>query len=171
MDRLYAPWRWEYIVNPKPTDCPFCDYLSQDPTRDAENNILLRGQNAFVVLNRFPYSNGHIMVLPNRHVSMLEDLEDGCQAELMQLTTYCTKILRRAYHPQGFNVGINLGKVAGAGMETHLHIHIVPRWEGDTNFMPVIGQTRMLPEELADTFRRLRDIIETDEPPPAFQLP
>lgn len=168
MDRLYAPWRWDYIVNPKPSDCPFCAYLSQDPSGDAENNVLLRRQNAFIVLNRFPYSNGHIMVLPNRHVSMLEDLEDACQAELMQLTTYCTKILRRAYHPHGFNVGINLGKAAGAGMETHLHIHIVPRWQGDTNFMPVIGQTRMLPEELSDTYKRLRAIIENDEPPPTI---
>lgn len=166
MDRLYTPWRWDYIVNPKPTDCPFCDYLAQNPAHDAENNILLRGQNAFIVLNRFPYSNGHIMVLPNRHVSMLEDLSESCLAEVMRLTTYCTNILSRAYHAHGFNVGINLGKAAGAGMEAHLHVHIVPRWEGDTNFMPVIGKTRTLPEVLDDTYRRLRAIIESDEPPP-----
>jgi ATP adenylyltransferase len=148
------------MVNPKPTDCPFCDYLHQDPSHDPQNYLLLRGEHAFVVLNRYPYSNGHIMVLPNKHVSMLTDLHPAALAELMLLTTYSTDILKRAYHAHGFNVGINLGKAAGAGMELHLHIHIVPRWEGDTNFMPVIGHTKVLPESLDDTYARLRTLMD-----------
>ena len=160
MDRLYTPWRWDYMVNPKPSNCPFCDYLDQDNGHDAENYLLVRGEHAFIVLNRYPYSNGHIMVLPNRHVSMLTDLEPAALAELMLLTTYSTDILKRAYHAHGFNVGINLGKAAGAGMEPHLHIHIVPRWEGDTNFMPVIGHTKVLPESLDDTYARLRALVD-----------
>ncbi len=160
MDRLYTPWRWDYMVNPKPTDCPFCDYLHQDPSHDPGNLLLLRGEYAFVVLNRYPYSNGHLMVLPNVHASMLTDLDDACQQELMLMTTYCTRILQMAYYPHGFNVGINLGKAAGAGMEPHLHIHIVPRWEGDTNFMPVVGHTKVLPESLDDTYARLRALVD-----------
>jgi len=148
------------MVNPKPTDCPFCDYLHQDSSHDPENYLLLRGEHAFVVLNRYPYSNGHLMVLPNMHVSMLTDLDDACQGELMLMTTYCTRILQMAYFPHGFNVGINLGKAAGAGMEPHLHVHIVPRWEGDTNFMPVIGHTKVLPESLDDAYDRLRALVE-----------
>jgi ATP adenylyltransferase len=148
------------MVNPKPTNCPFCDYLAQEKGHDAENYVLVRGEHAFIVLNRYPYSNGHLMVLPNRHVSRLTDLDPDTQAELMWLTTYSTDILKRAYHAHGFNVGINLGKAAGAGMEPHLHIHIVPRWEGDTNFMPVIGHTRVLPESLADTYARLRALVD-----------
>lgn len=164
MDRLYTPWRWDYIVNPKPSNCPFCDYLQQDPSHDRDNYVLYRGPHAFIVLNRYPYSNGHVMVLPNAHVSMLEDTDEATQIEMMLLTTYCTTILRQAYHPHGYNVGINLGKAAGAGMELHLHIHIVPRWEGDTNFMPVIGQTKILPEYLADTYQRLRGLTEKHPP-------
>ncbi|RME82388.1 MAG: HIT domain-containing protein [Caldilineae bacterium] len=160
MDRLYTPWRLPYIVNPKPSNCPFCDYLHQDPARDPDNLLLLRGRHAFVVLNRFPYNNGHLMVLPNQHVAYLTDLDDATQAEIMKLTTYCTDLLGRAFRAHGFNVGINLGKAAGAGMEPHLHVHIVPRWEGDTNFMPVIAKTRVLPEWLADTYERLRQAME-----------
>ena len=159
MDRLYTPWRWDYMVNPKPTNCPFCDYLAQDPSHDRENFLLVRSERAFVVLNRYPYSNGHLMVLPNQHASRLTDLDQATQAELMLLTTYCTDILKRSYHAHGFNVGINLGKAAGAGMELHLHIHVVPRWEGDTNFMPVIAQTKVLPESLADSYDRLHALV------------
>ncbi len=160
MDRLYTPWRLPYIMNPKPADCPFCDYLLQDPSHDSENMMLVRGQHAFIVLNRFPYSNGHLMVLPNEHVSQLVELEGHTQTEIMRLTTYCTQILDNAFHPHGFNVGINLGKAAGAGMEAHLHVHIVPRWTGDTNFMPVVAQTRTLPEWLADTYSRLLILVK-----------
>ncbi len=167
MDRLYTPWRWDYIVNPKPSHCPFCAYLQQDPSHDPENYILYRGNHAFIVLNRYPYSNGHTMVLPNQHIAMLEDTDRETQNEMMALTTYCTALLRRAYHAHGFNVGINLGKAAGAGMEPHLHIHIVPRWEGDTNFMPVIGKTKVLPETLDETYARLSTLMQ-EFPPPAL---
>ena len=160
MERLYTPWRLPYIVNPKPDDCPFCYYLSLDPAHDPENLLLLRGRNAFVVLNRYPYSNGHLMVLPNEHVMRLDEIDDATQAEIMKLTTYCTLILEQAYHPHGFNVGLNLGKAAGAGMEAHLHMHIVPRWQGDTNFMPVLAETKVLPELLQETYERLRALVE-----------
>lgn len=167
MNRLYTPWRWDYIVNPKPSNCPFCDYLQQDPEHDSDNYILYRGRHAFIMLNAYPYSNGHVMVLPKAHVSMLADTDIVTQAEMMALTTYCTTLLGRAYNAQGFNVGINLGKAAGAGMEPHLHIHIVPRWEGDTNFMPVIGRTQVLPEMLDDSYQRLHRLL-TQFPPPTL---
>ena len=165
MDRLYTPWRWDYMVNPKPDHCPFCEYLAQDADHDPENFILLRAPHTFIVLNRYPYSNGHLMVLPNEHVSTLDVLSDETQFELMKLTTYCTQILKSAYHPHGFNVGINIGKAAGAGMEAHLHIHIVPRWQGDTNFMPVIAKTKVMPESLDDTYARLKRVMAEITPP------
>ncbi len=168
MERLYTPWRWDYMVNPKPKNCPFCEYLAQDAHHDPENLILLRAPHTFIILNRYPYSNGHLMVLPNNHVSSLTALDDITQFELMKLTTYCTAILTQAYHPHGFNVGINIGKAAGAGMEEHLHIHIVPRWMGDTNFMPVIGKTKVMPETLDSVYARLKRIMEEELPPPTF---
>ena len=168
MDRLYTPWRWDYMVNPKPKTCPFCTYIKQDASHDAENFILLRAPHAFIILNRYPYSNGHLMVLPYEHVSSLDVLDDATLFELMKLTSYATQILKEAYHAHGFNVGINIGKAAGAGMEEHLHIHIVPRWQGDTNFMPVIGQTKVMPESLEDTYARLKKTMEKI-PPPVFE--
>jgi len=165
MDRLYTPWRWDYMVNPKPKTCPFCEYIAQDPSHDAENFILYRSPRAFIILNRYPYSNGHLMVLPKVHVSTLDTLDDATQFELIRLTTYSTQILKAAYHPHGFNVGINIGKAAGAGMEDHLHIHIVPRWMGDTNFMPVIGQTKVMPESLDEVYARLQRVMAEILPP------
>ncbi len=165
MDRLYTPWRWDYMVNPKPDHCPFCEYLAQSPSHDPENYILFRAPRAFIVLNRYPYSNGHLMALPNAHVSTLDVLDDETQFELMKLTTYSTQILKSAYHAHGFNVGINIGKAAGAGMEAHLHIHIVPRWLGDTNFMPVIAKTKVMPESLEDVYSRLRRVMQSIQPP------
>ncbi|NUQ36675.1 MAG: HIT domain-containing protein [Caldilineales bacterium] len=159
MDHLYTPWRWEYIVNPKPADCPFCAYLSQGPDHDAENLLLLRTARAFALLNRFPYNNGHLLVMPTAHISDLTAIDPDTQAELMHLTSYCTELLQQVYRPHGFNIGINLGQAAGAGMAAHLHIHIVPRWQGDANFMPVIGQTLTLPETLSQTYQRLRQAL------------
>ena len=155
MDRLYTPWRRSYVVNQKPSGCPFCDYIAEDASQDAANLILYRGQQAYIILNRYPYNSGHLMVLPNQHVSTLLDLDDACQIEMMRLTSYGTYILEESYHPQGFNVGVNIGAAAGAGMAAHLHVHIVPRWHGDTNFMPVVAETRVLPEWLDDTYSRL----------------
>ena len=156
MERLYTPWRREYVVNPKAVDCPFCDYLSQDASHDADNLILLRSERTFIILNRYPYTNGHLMVLPNLHVSDLEAMDDATQLELMQMTTLAKHLLQRTLQPHGFNVGLNLGKAAGAGLADHLHVHIVPRWSGDTNFMPIVANTRILPEWLGETYQRLR---------------
>jgi ATP adenylyltransferase len=139
-----------------PTDCIFCDASAGREI----GLVVLRGRHAYVILNLYPYNNGHLMVVPNRHLAALETLTSDEQLELMQLTRLSEMALNEAYRPQGINVGINLGKAAGAGIENHLHIHLVPRWSGDTNFMTAVGQTRVLPEDLAATVARLRPIFE-----------
>ena len=157
MDRLWAPWRLSYVTAaPAPADCIFCDACA---SHDAEL-LLLRGTHSYVVLNLYPYNNGHLMVVPNRHLSSLQALTPAEQAELMHLARLSEMALGEAYSPHGINVGINLGKAAGAGIENHLHIHLVPRWSGDTNFMTAVGETRVLPEELAATVARLKPIFE-----------
>jgi ATP adenylyltransferase len=158
MDRLWAPWRLSYVTaTPAPAaDCIFCDaHLAPAPEL-----LLLRGRHSFVILNLYPYNNGHLMVVPNRHLSTLEALTRDEQAELMQLARLSEMALNEAYRPHGINVGINLGKAAGAGIENHLHIHLVPRWSGDTNFMTAVGETRVLPEDLAATTARLKPIFK-----------
>ncbi|HKY23042.1 MAG TPA: HIT domain-containing protein [Vicinamibacterales bacterium] len=158
MDRLWAPWRLSYVTATPlpPTDCIFCDACGAS---DVEL-VLLRAQHSFVILNLYPYNNGHLMVVPNRHLSALEALTMDEQAELMRLTRWSEMALTEAYQPHGINVGINLGKAAGAGIENHLHIHLVPRWSGDTNFMTAVGETRVLPEQLGATATRLRPIFD-----------
>ncbi|GAB4581972.1 MAG: HIT domain-containing protein [Anaerolineales bacterium] len=156
MNHLFSPWRMTYIQNNKPKDgCVFCHALTEADS--AENLIVFRGERAFVILNRFPYTSGHVMVLPYDHQPTLEVLPPETRAEMIELTTQATRILTDIYHPQGFNVGINLGEAAGAGIEAHLHIHIVPRWVGDVNFMTAVGQTRVLPEALEETWRRVQE--------------
>ena len=167
MDRLWAPWRLSYVTAaqvPAP-DCVFCDASAGGPpssgSRESNNDlVVLRGRAAYVILNLYPYNNGHLMVVPKRHLAALEALTPDEQTELMQLTRLSEMALNEAYRPQGINVGINLGKAAGAGIENHLHIHLVPRWSGDTNFMTAVGQTRVLPEDLEATAARLRPIFE-----------
>ena len=167
-DRLWSPWRMEYILSDKDGGrCVFCE--KRDDDHDEENLILLRGNHAFVILNRYPYNSGHLMVVPNAHVSSTEDLEPEVLTELMVLTNRVVRLLREVMSPEAFNIGINLGNAAGAGIEDHVHIHIVPRWVGDTNFMPVLGQTRVVPELLAETYAKLREAI-TSEAPGALQL-
>lgn len=158
MNRLWAPWRLSYVTAaPAPsTECIFCDAAAG---HDMEL-LLLRGQHSYVILNLYPYNNGHLMVVPRRHLSALEALTPAEQAELMAFSRLSEMALNEAYRPQGINVGINLGKAAGAGIENHLHIHLVPRWAGDTNFMTAVGETRVLPEELTVTAARLRPILE-----------
>ena len=149
-ERLWAPWRLEYIKGPKADECIFCTKPAEDD--DRSNYILRRGTHCFAILNAFPYSNGHLMVAPYRHVPSIEELDDEALLELMTLTQAGLGALREAYGPEGFNLGINQGKVAGAGVEHHVHLHVVPRWGADTNFLPVIGDTRVLPQSLADSY-------------------
>lgn len=158
LERLYTPWRLAYVTGAsKSSDCVFCAALANE---DADPLIVFRGSTCFVILNLFPYNNGHLMVVPKRHVGNLADTSGEERAELMELTRVAEIALTEAYGPHGMNVGINLGKPAGAGVPGHLHMHVVPRWNGDTNFMTVVGQTRVLPEELPSTGNKLRPIFE-----------
>ncbi len=155
MDLLWSPWRLEYVTTGGSGDaeCFMCAAL--EDTDDAENLLLHRGERVFAILNRFPYNTGHLMIAPKRHVADLEHLNADESAELMQLTTRAVEVIKDAMAPHGFNIGINLGEVAGAGLPGHVHVHVVPRWGGDTNFMPIVGDTRVLPELLSETRRRL----------------
>jgi len=145
----------KYIENHKKEEgCVFCN--AQAKADGAENLIAFRGSFSYVILNRYPYTSGHLMVIPFEHVSSLEELNPNIRAEMMELTSRCTTELRAIYKPHGFNVGINIGEAAGAGVLGHVHIHIVPRWAGDTNFMSSVGETRVLPESLEETYERVK---------------
>lgn len=160
MNQLWSPWRMEYINNNnKEEGCVFCNAQSMED--GAENLIAYRGKFSYVILNRFPYTSGHLMVIPFQHVSSLEELNPDTRAEMMELTSRCTTVLKDIYGPQGFNVGVNIGEAAGAGVLGHVHIHIVPRWKGDTNFMSSIGGIRVLPEALEDTYQRVKNGFHT----------
>jgi ATP adenylyltransferase len=156
MERLWAPWRMQYINSESgPADgCIFCDKPRED--RDAENYILYRGDLAFIMMNAFPYNNGHLMIAPYSHVADMSLLSEAEQCDIMKLTTLGCEVLKATIHPHGFNIGINLGQVAGAGIADHIHVHIVPRWNGDTNFMPVIADTKVMPEALSSTYDMLK---------------
>jgi ATP adenylyltransferase len=158
MERLWTPWRLRYVTSAADTipDCVFCDAQ----TRDTETSLIVfQGSTCFVILNLYPYNNGHLMVVPQRHVGRLADLTPEESLEIMTLTRAVEMALQELYQPHGFNMGLNLGKSAGAGVLDHLHMHVVPRWHGDTNFMTVVGDTRVLPEELSRTAERLRPIL------------
>ncbi len=158
MEHLWAPWRSAYVTSASggKVDCIFCS--TSEPGRD--ELMLVRGRVAYVILNLYPYNNGHLMVVPDRHVPNLASMTGEEQAELMRLTRHAEIALTEAYAPQGINVGINLGRPAGAGVLDHLHVHLVPRWNGDTNFMTVVGNVRVLPEDLSATAAKLRPIFE-----------
>jgi len=158
---LWAPWRLEYIRGIKDSDCFICD-KRDDRNDDDRNLVLARGQESFLLLNAFPYNSGHVLVAPYRHVADLADLSENELNEIMQLILRIKKIMVRMMRPDGFNFGFNLGAAAGAGVKNHVHGHLVPRWIGDTNFMPVIGDTRVVPEALTDTARRLREAWEKE---------
>ena len=158
LERLYTPWRLAYVTGAaKSADCVFCAALAN---QDADPLIVFRGPSCFVILNLFPYNNGHLMVVPNRHLSSLADASPAELAEMMELTRRAEIAVREAFEPHGMNMGLNLGKAAGAGILDHLHLHVVPRWNGDTNFMTIVGETRVLPQELPVTADRLRPIFE-----------
>jgi ATP adenylyltransferase len=154
MKHLWSPWRMTYLENnEKEAGCVFCN--AQAKTDGAANLIAFRGERAYVILNRYPYTSGHLMVVPFEHTSNLEDLDPPTRAEMMELTARCMSVLRTVYKPQAFNMGANIGEAAGAGVLGHVHIHIVPRWSGDTNFMSALGETRVLPESLEGTYRKI----------------
>lgn len=155
MKHIWSPWRLRYMIkNEKKPGCVFCNALQEQD--GPENLIVLRGKYTFVILNLYPYTSGHVMILPLEHRPTLEDLSPETRYELMEQTTLAITVLRKEYHPQGFNVGINIGEAAGAGIIDHVHIHVIPRWAGDTNFLSTAGDTRMIPESLVDTYQRIQ---------------
>jgi len=158
LEHLWSPWRLAYITGgASAKGCVFCSALS-DP--EAEALIVYRGRDCYVILNLFPYNNGHLMVIPNRHIASLAAATPAELSELIELTRVAEMAVTETYAPHGLNLGINLGKPAGAGILDHVHMHVVPRWNGDTNFMTVVGRTRVLPEELPDTAAKLRPVFE-----------
>ena len=157
MDHLWSPWRLPYITGERRTEgCVFCSALS-DP--EANSLVVFRGKTCFVILNLFPYNNGHLMIVPNRHIATLAPATPDELSELIELTRRAEIVMTEAYAPHGLNMGINLGKSAGAGILDHVHVHVVPRWNGDTNFMTVVGTTRVLPEDLQQSAMRLKPIF------------
>jgi ATP adenylyltransferase len=157
MDKpLWAPWRMEYIDAPKPAGCIFCDYPAADPSEDRKNLLVHRAEHAITLLNRFPYNSGHVMVIPRVHVADLGALEPAAFVGLHEELRRAVAVLRAVYQPDAMNIGMNLGRAAGAGIADHLHYHVVPRWGGDTNFMPVLADTKVLVEHLDKTFERVR---------------
>jgi len=157
LDRLWSPWRSEYIASAGDADasvCVFCK-LRDQPANDEANFVLHRSSYNFVVLNRYPYVSGHLLIVPYEHVGDLDGAAKTTTDELMDLTKKGQTVIREVYQPDGFNVGMNLGRAAGAGIAGHIHIHILPRWAGDTNFMSTVGNTRVIPEALAVTYQKL----------------
>ncbi|MEN6521916.1 MAG: HIT domain-containing protein [Armatimonadota bacterium] len=157
MERIWAPWRVQYIMAEKEDGCIFCDKPKQN--KDKENYILHRGEHALIMLNAYPYNNGHLMVAPYRHVADISDLTDDELLSIMHLVSLGKQALAKTFSPDGYNIGINMGKTAGAGIADHIHVHIVPRWNGDTNFMPVIADTKVMPQALSHTFDQISEAI------------
>ena len=161
MENLWAPWRMEFIApkTPRSTECIFCTQPAAQ--RDDEYYILYRGERCYMMLNLYPYNSGHLMIAPYQHVGSIEKLDSATLSELMSQAQLALRALRIAMNPDGFNMGINEGKVAGAGYDEHMHFHIVPRWNGDTNFMPVIADIKVMPEHLAKTYQKLKEALES----------
>jgi ATP adenylyltransferase len=158
MEHIWSPWRMDYIMSSdRPTSCIFCDAPKMD---DESSLIVSRGTRAYVILNRYPYTSGHIMVVPYAHVATIEELDIETRSEIMELLTQSTGILKKVYHPEGYNIGSNIGSSAGAGIACHVHFHLVPRWGGDTNFMSTLAMARVIPEDLRDTLTRLKSAWE-----------
>lgn len=165
LQRLWAVWRMKYIssIGKESASCVFCDIAGRED--GAENLIVHRGRTCYIVLNLYPYNNGHAMVIPHRHVGTLAEMSDEEKLEMMQLADVLQQALVKTLDAEGFNFGMNLGRVAGAGIPGHVHLHVVPRWLGDTNFMPVTAETKVLPEKLEDTYHKvrlgIREVLET----------
>ena len=154
MDRLWAPWREKFILCEKEPGCFLC--RTSREKQDRKNLILFRGEKCFVILNRYPYNNGHLMIAPFRHVGKLEELRDEELTEIWKTAQLCVRALKSGLKPKGINLGMNLGKVSGAGVGDHIHLHIVPRWQGDTNFMPIFAETKVISVGLSNTYRLLK---------------
>ncbi len=161
MDRLWAPWRMAYIknVDNKDEGCIFCTKPQKD--RDRENLILFRGNHCFVIMNLYPYNNGHLMVVPYEHTSDILTLSEQTTLEMWQLIGLCKRVLSQTIHPEAFNIGMNIGRVSGAGIDQHIHMHIVPRWNGDTNFMPVIGETKIISQGMNEAYDLLEPVFKS----------
>ncbi|HOC58910.1 MAG: HIT domain-containing protein [Syntrophaceae bacterium] len=155
MKTIFAPWRMEYLVSEKPNGCVFCKCSIR-----CDDYVIYEGKTCFVMLNRYPYVNGHLMIIPTRHLGNISELTLAERAEIFSLLDTSIQVLKESMNPQGFNIGMNLGKAAGAGVEEHAHVHVIPRWEGDTNFMSVVGQVRVIPEELATTAAKLAPLFK-----------
>ena len=156
MKQLWSPWRIEYILNKKQDGCVFCSAFSSDVSQDREYLILHRGTHCSVIMNLYPYNSGHLMVIPYAHQATFEGLSQEALVEIMTLMNKSVETLRKALNAEGFNIGANLGKIAGAGIDEHVHLHIVPRWTGDTNFVTTVGGVRCIPESMQETYRKLR---------------
>jgi ATP adenylyltransferase len=165
VDRLWTPWRYQYITGESgeksgddgqsANSCIFCTLPRQDPADDERNYILHRARHNFIILNIYPYTSGHLLIIPYEHTSELDSVSKSATDELMDLAKRTQGLLREAYRPHGFNLGMNLGRAAGAGVAAHVHLHIMPRWTGDANFMSTVGETRVLPEDLPTTYQKL----------------
>jgi ATP adenylyltransferase len=160
MDYLWTPWRYQYIAGASKSSsgCIFCDAMAAND--DARMLIVLRGKKNYIILNRYPYTSGHVMIVPYEHVADFAGAHSETMCEMMLLAQRVQAALEKAYHPQGYNLGMNLGRAAGAGVQGHLHLHVLPRWCGDSNFMTVTGETRVEPEELATTYQKLRAALD-----------
>ncbi|BDC19255.1 HIT domain-containing protein [Acidianus sp. HS-5] len=170
MDFLWAPWRSKYVADSSKSKkeegfCIFCEFPKQN--LDEKNLIVYRSRHAYIILNRFPYNPGHVMIVPYRHVSSIDLLDNNEAQDVFRLIKITLSSIRKIYSPDGFNIGINIGRTAGAGIEAHVHVHIVPRWNGDANFMPVLSNTKVLPEDLDTTYAKLKktinDIISNED--------
>lgn len=159
MENLWSPWRYDYVASlgPAPESCPFC--IGTDTSSDKDRLVVYRGKHNFIIMNLFPYTLGHLLVVPYQHTAKLEDISTEQMTEMMELVQRGVAVLRKLYKPEGFNLGMNLGHCAGAGIREHLHMHVVARWVGDANFMRVTGETRVLSEDLGVTYRRLVEAI------------
>ena len=159
MDFIWSPWRYDYLASAgkKSPSCVLC--VEENRSHDAERLIVFRGSHNFIILNLFPYTSGHVMVAPYEHLDTIAVAKAEQLSEMMQLAQRCIGALQKLYRPEGFNIGMNLGQAAGAGIREHFHLHVVPRWVGDANFMSIVGETRVLPEELGQTYERLKSAL------------
>lgn len=164
MDILWAPWRSHYVENVDNIEgCFLCNALAQPPEKHREHLVLYVAERSFIILNKYPYNSGHLMIVPKKHTGSYEDLDEETVLEMDKLLRLSLRILRKVFSPHGFNIGYNLGRPAGAGLESHIHMHVVPRWNGDTNFMPVIGKTKVISQDLWDTYDRLKEAMRGEK--------